>query len=134
MAEAETTPSTSDQAAEPASGKPVVKPVSIGIQQAQKIDPAHARPLDLWTRIAQRVYRLPNPLPGKVWVPAAFERRRDELLAKSITDASHALHEESKTDPDCAKELKPRYIEELLGKLNLWPKAYRNSPKKRRRS
>jgi hypothetical protein len=50
---------------------------------------------------------------------------------KNITDASHALSEESKTAPDCAKPLeKPRYIERLLGELGLrdaWPPKYRGS-------
>jgi hypothetical protein len=79
---------------------------------------------------------LPNPsaapvhkLSGKAWVPVAFERRREELLAmEGITDGSHALAEESKTALDCARPLNARYIEKLLRQLNVWAKARRNSP------
>jgi hypothetical protein len=67
-------------------------------------------------------------LSGKEWVPVAFERRRDELLqVKGITEASQALHEESKTAPDCAKQpLNARYIERLLRELDVWPRTPRN--------
>jgi hypothetical protein len=113
----------------------VVHTLAIGVTQHQKVDVAKSRPLDLWTRIAERVRRLPNALPGKVWVSDAFERRRDELLGmKYITDASKALAKESETAPDCEKRLEERYIEKLLRELGVFPKAYRNSPKKRRRT
>ena len=81
--------------------------------------------------------RLANPsvapvrkLIGKEWVPVAFERRRGELLAMTITDASGVLAEESKTASDCAKALNARYIEKLLRGLNVFPKACRNSSKR----
>ena len=81
--------------------------------------------------------RLANPsvapvrkLFGKEWVPVAFERRRGELLAMTITDASGVLAEESKTASDCAKALNARYIEKLLRGLNVFPKACRNSSKR----
>jgi hypothetical protein len=45
---------------------------------------------------------------------------------KGITEASQALHEESKTAPDCAKPLKARYIEKLLRELDVWSRARRN--------
>src|SRR5262245_9792510 len=38
-------------------------------------------------------------LSGKQWVPNAYARRPDELLAMDITGASEALAEESKTAP-----------------------------------
>jgi hypothetical protein len=66
-----------------------------------------------------------HKLSGKEWVPIAFERRRDELLAMDITGASHALAEESKTADDCAKPLTARYIEKLLRELRVFPKAHR---------
>jgi hypothetical protein len=82
--------------------------------------------------------RLLNPsvapvrrLIGKKWVPVAFERRREELLALTITEAGRRLAEESKTAPDCAKPLKPRSAEKLLRNLGLWPQAFRGSPKQR---
>jgi hypothetical protein len=73
----------------------------------------------------------PQRLSGTAWVPIAFDRRRGELRAMSITDASRALAHESKTAPDCAKPLKARYIEKLLRDLDVWPKARRSSLKQR---
>jgi hypothetical protein len=74
----------------------------------------------------------PQKLSGTAWVPIAFDRRRGELRAMSITDASDALAHESKTAPDCAKKpLKARYIEKLLRDLDVWPKARRSSSKQR---
>jgi hypothetical protein len=85
-----------------------------------------------------RTALLPEPpvapvprLSGKKWVPIAFDRRRDELLAMNITDASLVLEKESETAPDCAKPVKHRYIEKLLRDLSVWPKACRNSSKQR---
>jgi hypothetical protein len=82
--------------------------------------------------------QLPSPsaapvrkLSGKEWIPLAFARRRDELLALTITEAGHRLAEESKTAPDCAKPLKPRTAEKLLRNLGLWPQAFRGLPKQR---
>jgi hypothetical protein len=73
----------------------------------------------------------PQKLSGTAWVPIAFDRRRGELLAMTITNASGVLAEESKTASDCAKPLQPRYIEKLLRDRNFWPKARRNSSKQR---
>jgi hypothetical protein len=72
-------------------------------------------------------------LSGKEWVPTAFDRRRDELLAMgTITKASDALAEESWTAADCAKQpLQARYIEKLLRELGVFPKANRNPPRQR---
>ena len=67
-------------------------------------------------------------LCGKEWVPEAYKRRPDELLALGITGASNALAEESKTAPDCAKLLKARYIEKLLRDLGTFEKADRGLP------
>jgi hypothetical protein len=85
-------------------------------------------------RVESAAAQLPSPstapvrkLSGKMWVPVAFERRRNELLQMSITDASCALHEESKTAPDCAKPLEARYIEKELRALGGFPKANRGS-------
>jgi hypothetical protein len=113
----------------------VVHALPIGLKQSQKVDVAHSRPFDIWTRTAERFCRLPNALLGKKWVPVAFERRRDELLGmKNITDASAALAKESETAPDCEKRLEERYIEKLLRENGVFLKKYRNSPKKRRRT
>ena len=68
-------------------------------------------------------------LAGKAWVPVAFARRPDELLAMGITGASKALEAASKTD--CAKPLKARYIEKRLRELEVFPKAHRGSPRQR---
>jgi hypothetical protein len=88
-------------------------------------------------RVKPAAAQLPGPstapvrkLSGKMWVPVAFERRHNELLQMSITDASCALHEESKTAPDCAKQLEARYIEKELRALGVFPKAFRG-PKQR---
>src|SRR5262245_43887066 len=70
-------------------------------------------------------------LPGKAWVPVAYARRPDALLAMGITGASIALAEESKTALDCAKPLTVGYIKNRLRELEVFPKARRNSPKQR---
>ena len=67
-------------------------------------------------------------LYGKEWVPEAYKRRPDKLLAMGITGASNALAEESETAPDCAKPLKARYIEKLLRDLGTFEKADRGLP------
>ncbi|HEY1877358.1 MAG TPA: hypothetical protein VGG66_07790 [Rhizomicrobium sp.] len=120
---------TSDDAA--TAGKPIS--VVIGIKQDQKVRTFQSRAVDLWAQIAQRARRLPNPLMGKKWVPGAFGRRRDELRVMNITDASRELARESETAPDSSKPLDARYIEKLLRDLNVWPKAFRNSPKRHRK-
>ena len=70
-------------------------------------------------------------LSGKRWVPKAYARRSDDLLAMGITGASEALAEESSNAADCAKRLTKRYIEKLLRELGRFPKAHRGSPKQR---
>ena len=93
-------------------------------------------------RIDQRLAEIataPAPLPspsaapvrklsGKEWIPIAFKRRRDELLALSITEAGKVLAEESKTAPDCRKPLSAGYCTNELRKLNGWAPKPR-SPK-----
>jgi hypothetical protein len=73
--------------------------------------------------------RKPQPpvpkLPGKQWVPVAYERRSNELRAMTITEAARELAEESKTAPDSAKPLKARSIEKLLRERGVFPKARR---------
>jgi hypothetical protein len=64
-------------------------------------------------------------LSGKEWVPEAYARRPNELLAMGITGASKVLAEESKNAADCAKPLTARYIEKLLRGLGTFPKAPR---------
>ena len=70
-------------------------------------------------------------LSGKNWVPKAYARRPNELLAMGITGASGVLAEESKNAADCTKPLKARYIEQRLRELEVFPKAHRGSPKQR---
>jgi hypothetical protein len=70
-------------------------------------------------------------LSGKKWVPIAYARKPNELLAMTITDASHVLAEQSETASDCAKPLKARYIEKLLRELGSFPLAHRNPLKQR---
>jgi hypothetical protein len=82
--------------------------------------------------LAKRPSSRVRKLSGKAWVPVAYARRADELLAMTITEASDALAEEtSKPASDCAKPLKARYIEKLLRELGMFPKARRGSPKQR---
>jgi hypothetical protein len=141
MAKAETTPSTSEQTAEPACEEiiPVVELVSIELnkqgQLVRKTSYLHQNPWPAATpwpaTDSPGAAAPPQKLSGKAWVPIAFDRRRGELRAMSITDASGALAHESKAAPDCAKQLKPRYIEKLLRGLDVWPKARRNSSKQR---
>src|SRR5262249_32007085 len=64
-------------------------------------------------------------LSGKKWVPVAYARRPNELLAMGITGASEALAEESKNAADCAKRLNARYIEKLLRELGVFQKVRR---------
>lgn len=68
---------------------------------------------------------------GTKWVPEAYARQPDELLAMGITGASRILSRQSRTAPDCAKPLGERYIEKLLRELGVFPKARRGSPKQR---
>ena len=63
-------------------------------------------------------------LYGKEWVPEAYKRRPDELLAMGITGASERTRaRKSEAAPDCAKPLKARYIEKLLRDLGTFEKA-----------
>ena len=72
-----------------------------------------------------------DKLPGKNWVPTAFKRRRDELLAMTITRAGRVLSIESKTAPDCAKPLSVGYCTNELRKLGVWPKKLRKPQRQR---
>jgi hypothetical protein len=94
--------------------------------EALEIQPALKLPDD-WASPSPPV----DKLSGKKWVPIAYARRPNELLGMTITEASHALFEESKTASDCAKPLKPRYIEKRLRELGSFPRARRNPPKRR---
>ena len=70
-------------------------------------------------------------LPGKEWIRTAFDRRRDELLAMTITKAGEALSKESKTAPDCVKPLSVGYCKNELRTLGVWKKKPRKSPRQR---
>jgi hypothetical protein len=75
---------------------------------------------------------LAHKLSGKEWIPTAYARRPNELLAMTITEASHALADESaKIASDCAKPLKARYIEKRLRELGTFPQARRNPLRQR---
>ena len=132
MAKAEATPSTSEQAAEPACEEiipAVIKLVTFPVFNKQGQLVSRTEYLYQNAEGSPGAAAPPQKLSGTAWVPIAFDRRRGELRAMSITDASRALAHESKTAPDCAKPLKARYIEKLLRDLNVWPKARRNSSK-----
>jgi hypothetical protein len=86
----------------------------------------------------------PAPLPDPVrklnlteWVHAHVDYRGDELAAKypNVTAASHALAEESRIAPDCAKAdgWQGRSIENELRNYGLWPKVRRVSLNRPRR-
>jgi hypothetical protein len=90
-------------------------PVCVSAAQAA---PAPTRP--------QQQQPVPK-LSGKEWVPVAYARRPDELLAMGITGASEALATESSNAVDCAEPLTARYIENLLRELKAFPKAHRGS-------
>jgi hypothetical protein len=70
-------------------------------------------------------------LAGKQWVPIAFERRRGELLALTITEAGRELAKESQTAPDCRKPLSAGYCTNELRKLGVWKPQPTHSPKQR---
>src|SRR5262249_37708959 len=79
---------------------------------------------------------LPNPsvgpnrrLSGQEWIGITFERKRDELLALSITEAGRKLAGESVTAPDCRKLLSAGYCTNELRKLKAWKPKPRNSPR-----
>ena len=80
--------------------------------------------------LAKRPSSRVRKLSGKAWVPLAFERRPDELLAMTITEAGEALYRESETAPDCAKPpLSAGYCTNELRKLGAWEKKPRKSPR-----
>jgi len=80
--------------------------------------------------LAKRLPSRVRKLSGKAWVPVAFERRPDELLAMTITEAGEALSRESETAPDCAKPpLSAGYCTNELRKLGAWEKKPRKSPR-----
>jgi hypothetical protein len=89
----------------------------------------------LWRADAERYGLLPASLQpkleGKEWVPVAFARRPDELLALPITKAGDKLAEESKTALDCRRPLSAGYCTNELRKLHKWPEKPRGSPKQR---
>jgi hypothetical protein len=80
-------------------------------------------------RLAESAARLfaPGPLPntsvaskllGKEWIPLAFERKREKVLALTITEAGRKLADESKTAPDWGKKpLSAGYCTNELRKL-----------------
>jgi hypothetical protein len=80
---------------------------------------------ELLLQMLQRSQPAVRKLSGKEWVPAAYARRPDELIALGITGASGALATESKTAPDCAKPLTAGYIKNLLRENGAFPKANR---------
>jgi hypothetical protein len=113
---------------------PVVHKLSFDVKQDQKLSVDRefkSKVTDLWTGIVEKARRWSRSLPVKVLVPMAFERRRDELLKMGITAASHALKEESGTADN--EPPRVRYIEELLSKLEVFPVAWRNPAKKRKK-
>jgi len=91
------------------------------IESLERLGPARAAP--------------PSPpvgkLSGKAWVPLAYARRPNELLAMGISDAARVLANEYETY--CGKPLKPRSVEKILRGLGIWTKAFRGSPKQRRK-
>jgi hypothetical protein len=104
------------------------------VSRMPTVEPAgKSAPLDVKDSLSVEV-DAPAPRPrltGKAWVAVAFKRRAEELGPKvmNITDAGHALSNESKTAPDCAKPLSKGYCINLLRNLDAWPKKHRNSPK-----
>ena len=66
---------------------------------------------------------------GKEWV--ADHAGEFDPHVTGITEAGKELSEKSKSAPDCAKPLKPRYAEQILRGLGTWPKAFRGSSKQR---
>lgn len=110
--------------------RPVIVGTGRGIIGRTVIGPAELQQLGQLLR-ESRERRSPAAVPagrkrsGKEWVPIAFERRRDELLAMGITGASQALANESETVADCAKPLRARYIERLLRAIGAFRKARR---------
>jgi hypothetical protein len=131
-------------------GAPEAEPVEIGheytLEQSDRPDGLY------WRITGDRSIKLGSPLDTSVtpqsnpptapvrklsrqkWVAAAYARRPDALRAMGITAASIELIRESQNAPDCAKPFdKPRYAEKLLRGLGVFPKARRNSLKRRKK-
>lgn len=92
MAEAKTSPSTSEQAAEAGEQKPVVKPVTIEIKQGQKtgvVRTLQVTAVELGIGIAERVRRKARAIAAVVraWRPPGRPREFDHGAIAGVAEA-----------------------------------------------
>jgi hypothetical protein len=59
---------------------------------------------------------------AKQWVPIAFNRSREKLLAMGISRAARTLADASANAPECTGPYQPRAVENLLRELKVFKK------------